>query len=614
MTLHQVLLACLLLSSGRARSFCVGPTASSRTARDGRTEGQEGSRRHPSPRAFFVGVGGGSGGRLAASKRLSQQRLRRCSSRNASSCFVGPTETTSRPRTTGRRQQRSTMMSSSTGTEPDDVVGFGSTEGEGEGVHVTVGRGEDAPEVFAAVGDADGGADAGTVGRQPIGNAAGAAQPVFASGGEFVSKEHRRAGPFRAVLLYLDYVRWLWDVTDKARLDREQPQGVVSEKVKTVISGIEELRRDAGVSLTESSIRPQFEALVSSSDALKKELASAQIMPVQSATASGGSASSPAPPKGILSTLTKRVRTGVLMAAVATVWIFSGNWFFSVGFALQALLAQLEYYRMAMQKGVKPARRISAVATVLLYSFAVGFPYLHNYVMANIGLYIMCYFLLVRRTPATIGDISTTFMGVFYGAYLPSFWVRLRALGTGFPTVSWAGVRAYFPWYPAWAPVPVPDTITQARQGALITWWTYNTIVAADVGAYFVGKSLGKTKLSAVSPAAGYASPNKTIEGLLGGLAASSLAATIGARLLRWPAWWATGPAYGAMLCLVGLVGDLTASVFKRDAGFKDSGSLLPGHGGYLDRVDSYIFTAPPAYIFVKLILPLAAKLVARYV
>lgn len=72
------------------------------------------------------------------------------------------------------------------------------------------------------------------------------------------------------------------------------------------------------------------------------------------------------------------------------------------------------------------------------------------------------------------------------------------------------------------------------QQGALITWWTYNSIVAADVGAYFVGKATGKTKLSAVSPAAGYASPNKTIEGLLGGLAASSLTATIGARLLRY--------------------------------------------------------------------------------
>ncbi|CAM9670103.1 unnamed protein product [Ectocarpus sp. 12 AP-2014] len=229
--------------------------------------------------------------------------------------------------------------------------------------------------------------------------------------------------------------------------------------------------------------------------------------------------------------------------------------------------------------------------------------------------YIMCYFLLVRRTPATIGDISTTFMGVFYGAYLPSFWVRLRALGTvSFDTITTEANNRLNHRMVAPKHLPPRACPPSYSQGALITWWTYNTIVAADVGAYFVGKSLGKTKLSAVSPAAGYASPNKTIEGLLGGLAASSLAATVGARLLRWPAWWATGPAYGAMLCLVGLVGDLTASVFKRDAGFKDSGSLLPGHGGYLDRVDSYIFTAPPAYIFVKLILPLAAKLVASHV
>lgn len=71
------------------------------------------------------------------------------------------------------------------------------------------------------------------------------------------------------------------------------------------------------------------------------------------ASTSGVGSASPAGPKSMLSTLTKRVRTGFFMAGVATVWIFSGNWVFSVGFALQALLAQLEYYRMAMQKGEK---------------------------------------------------------------------------------------------------------------------------------------------------------------------------------------------------------------------------------------------------------------------
>lgn len=139
------------------------------------------------------------------------------------------------------------------------------------------------------------------------------------------------------------------------------------------------------------------------------------------------------------------------------------------------------------------------------------------------------------------------------------------------------------------------------------------SIVTADVGAYVTGKAFGRTGLAIVSPAAGYASPNKTVEGFLGGLVASSLTSAVGACTLRWPMWWATGPVYGAMLCVVGLVGDLTASMFKRDAGFKDSGTLLPGHGGYLDRTDSYIFTAPPAYLFVTLALPVAMRLAVSF-
>ncbi|CAM9896984.1 unnamed protein product, partial [Choristocarpus tenellus] len=171
-----------------------------------------------------------------------------------------------------------------------------------------------------------------------------------------------------------------------------------------------------------------------------------------------------------------------------------------------------------------------------------------------------------------------------------------------------AGVRGLVPFWPAWAPLLIPDTLTH---GALVTWWTYMSIVAADVGAYFTGKARGKTKLSTLSASAGYASPNKTVEGVLGGLMSSVLMSMLGACMLRWPAWAATGAVYGAMLCLVGLVGDLTASMFKRDAGFKDSGDIFPGHGGYLDRCDSYIFTAPPAYLFVTLVLPLVTRMVS---
>lgn len=126
----------------------------------------------------------------------------------------------------------------------------------------------------------------------------------------------------------------------------------------------------------------------------------------------------------------------------------------------------------------------------------------------------------------------------------------------------------------------------------------------ADVGAYFVGNKFGRHKLSSISTAAGLASPNKSVEGALAGVLSSSLVAAYGAHAMRWPLWPLTGALYGLMLGALGLVGDLTASVMKRDAGVKDTGSLLPGHGGLLDRFDSYILSAPVAFLFVRDLLP----------
>lgn len=101
-----------------------------------------------------------------------------------------------------------------------------------------------AAEGAAAAADADGAepAVAGTdAAADAVAAAATGAAPVLPSAGEeFVRMEHRRAGPFKAVLLYLDYVRWLWNVTDKERLDREQPQGMVSERVKVTSPGNKE--------------------------------------------------------------------------------------------------------------------------------------------------------------------------------------------------------------------------------------------------------------------------------------------------------------------------------------------------------------------------------------
>ncbi len=136
----------------------------------------------------------------------------------------------------------------------------------------------------------------------------------------------------------------------------------------------------------------------------------------------------------------------------------------------------------------------------------------------------------------------------------------------------------------------------------------YFSLFLVDVSAYFVGKNLGRHKLSSVSLAAGAASPNKTVEGALGGCLGCSLVACLGAYHMRWPRWQLTGAIYGVVLAFIALVGDLTASMMKRDANVKDSGRLFPGHGGILDRMDSYMFTAPLAFFFCDKVLPLVLR------
>jgi len=193
---------------------------------------------------------------------------------------------------------------------------------------------------------------------------------------------------------------------------------------------------------------------------------------------------------------------------------------------------------------------------------------------------------------------------MFYIGYLPSFWLRLRAQGLVVPSHFCKNLDKYWPmWITSFFPSPLKWT-----SGAKVIWWTFLSITAADVGAFFVGRAMGKRKLSTISAAAGATSPNKTLEGLVGGWCSCSAVATLGAYFLKWPLWWITGPSYGLVLGVAAVIGDLTASMFKRDANMKDSGGLLPGHGGILDRVDSYMFSAPLAYLFYTQMLPLAKR------
>jgi len=125
-------------------------------------------------------------------------------------------------------------------------------------------------------------------------------------------------------------------------------------------------------------------------------------------------------------------------------------------------------------------------------------------------------------------------------------------------------------------------------------WLLYALLVnwAGDIGAYYVGRAFGTHKL------AERISPNKTWEGAIGSLAASSLLA--GAYLVRFVPGVAIGQAIGLTLAVnaAGQLGDLSESAMKRGAGVKDSGALLPGHGGILDRVDSTLFSLPVVYAY----------------
>ena len=137
----------------------------------------------------------------------------------------------------------------------------------------------------------------------------------------------------------------------------------------------------------------------------------------------------------------------------------------------------------------------------------------------------------------------------------------------------------------------VPTAVALGRlrgvdpQGAGVLLFSLAVIMAADVGAYFAGHRWGRLKL------APRVSPGKTWEGVIGGLVASLLVASGGAALFGWPPTVIMPLALGAAAFSV--VGDLMESLLKRHSGLKDSGHLLPGHGGVLDRIDSLTAGVP---------------------
>ncbi len=163
------------------------------------------------------------------------------------------------------------------------------------------------------------------------------------------------------------------------------------------------------------------------------------------------------------------------------------------------------------------------------------------------------------------------------------FWIT-RAPARRQPALALlAGVAVLVPAFVAVARLLVA-TRGFAR-GPVLVLWLLLLVFAADIGGFFVGRRYGRHKLAPL------VSPGKTWEGAAGGLAAVALVAAAGARHFALPVAASVG--FGCAVGLFSIVGDLTESQCKRSAGLKDSGHLLPGHGGILDRIDSITAAAP---------------------
>jgi phosphatidate cytidylyltransferase len=120
-------------------------------------------------------------------------------------------------------------------------------------------------------------------------------------------------------------------------------------------------------------------------------------------------------------------------------------------------------------------------------------------------------------------------------------------------------------------------------------------IVVSDSAQYYCGRAFGKRALAPTI------SPKKTVEGAVGGLVFGTIATMLGGYYVFGSPVWLLA-LLGAAISLLGIVGDLFESLLKRSAGVKDSSNLIPGHGGVLDRIDSWLFAAPVYYVFVRFV------------
>jgi len=293
--------------------------------------------------------------------------------------------------------------------------------------------------------------------------------------------------------------------------------------------------------------------------------------------------------------LWKRVLTALIGIPLALLLVHLGGWWLAGAVALLALLGLAEFYRLTALRSLKAYAWIGyplGLAAILLIAlhatlrpgtfpprWQFGLP---AHCLGLIGLLIWATTLFPKRSG---GRLLSTVVGVAYVPSLLSYLVRLRLLPGPFVPV---GLPAG--WLAGRSDLRL-DFGEVALAGVLVICW------GMDTAAYAVGKTIGRHKLCP------HLSPGKTIEGAIAALLTASLLGIGLFALLRFPL--AHGALFGAILGIAGQLGDLFESLLKRRAGVKDSGALLPGHGGVLDRFDSLLFNAPAAYLYLRIVLGL---------
>ncbi len=251
----------------------------------------------------------------------------------------------------------------------------------------------------------------------------------------------------------------------------------------------------------------------------------------------------------------QRLVTGGALAALVVVLVgWAPGWLLALGLALAAGIGTREYLGLAESAlGRGPAAFLAVLGGLVALAGLLG----PAGVLGSLGLGLAAVALIAFASPSEPAER----------------WTALSRLGFGllYPGGLFACLLL----------------LARPPQGRGWLFFLILCVAVADIGAFYTGHRLGRHKLA---PAI---SPGKTLEGLAGGALAALLAGGAAALLGLVPASWPAGAALGLGLALVSVVGDLLESLLKRGAGAKDSGRLLPGHGGLLDRVDGLLLAGP---------------------